>query len=125
RRACEQEAVERAAEAEREAERQREREAYRQAERERLRTLEAEARKRFGADGPLPGDVELADSLSGRCVTRGGRPISWQAALPADIARIGVLQAHRPVLQGDRLRGGTTRARAAAERGPAAAAVNI
>ena len=81
RRAREQEAVERAAEAEREAERQREREAYRQAERERLRTLEAEARKRFGDDGPLPGDVELADSLSGRCVTRGGRPISWQAAL--------------------------------------------
>ena len=67
RRAREQEAVERAAEAEREAERQREREAYRQAERERLRTLEAEARKRFGDDGPLPGDVELADSLSGRC----------------------------------------------------------
>ena len=81
RRAREQEAAERAAEAEREAERQREREAYRQAERERLRTLEAEARRRFGDDGPLPGDVELADSLSGRCVTRGGRPISWQAAL--------------------------------------------
>ena len=70
RRAREQEAAERAAEAEREAERQREREAYRQAERERLRTLEAEARKRFGDDGPLPGDVELAHSLSGQCVKR-------------------------------------------------------
>jgi hypothetical protein len=40
-------------------------------------------------------------------------------------ARIGVLQAHRPILQGDRLRGRTARARAAAERGRAATAVNI
>jgi hypothetical protein len=83
RRAREQEAVERAAEAEREAERQREREAHRQAEIERLRKLEAGARKRFGDDGPLPGDVQLADSISNSEVSRGGKPISWQAALAA------------------------------------------
>jgi hypothetical protein len=81
RRAREQEAVERAAEAEREAERQREREAYRQAEIERLRKLEAGACKRFGDDGPLPGDVELAVSLSNSTVYRARVPISWQAAL--------------------------------------------
>jgi hypothetical protein len=52
-------------------------------------------------------------------------PLVCHELLPADIARIGVLQAHRPVLQGDRLRSGTTRARAAAERDPAAPAVNI
>jgi hypothetical protein len=83
RRAREQEAVERAAEAEREAERQREREAHRQAEIERLRKLEAGARKRFGDDGPLPGDVQLADSISNSEVSRGGKRISWQAALAA------------------------------------------
>jgi hypothetical protein len=83
RRAREQEAVERAAEAEREAERQREREAHRQAEIERLRKLEAGARKRFGDDGPLPGDVQLADSISNSEVSRGGNRISWQAALAA------------------------------------------
>ena len=81
RRAREQEAVERAAEAEREAERQREREAHRQAEIERLRNLEAGARKRFGDNGPLPGDVQLADSISNSQVSRGGKRISWQAAL--------------------------------------------
>ena len=81
RRAREQEAVERAAEAEREAERQREREAHRQAEIERLRNLEAGARKRFGDNGPLPGDVELADSLSNSTVYRARVPLSWQAAL--------------------------------------------
>jgi hypothetical protein len=81
RRAREQETVERAAEAEREAGRQREREAHRQAEIERLRNLEAGARKRFGDNGPLPDDVQLADSISNSQVCRGGKLISWQAAL--------------------------------------------
>jgi hypothetical protein len=72
-----------AAEVERKAQREQEREAYRQADLDRLRKLEARARERLGDDGPLPGDVELADSLSGRNVYRAGTPVSWQAALAA------------------------------------------
>src|SRR5207237_9157512 len=52
-------------------------------------------------------------------------PLVRHELLPADVARIGVLQAHRPVLQRYRPRAGTTRARAAAERGSAATAVDI
>jgi hypothetical protein len=77
------EAAERAAEVEREAQREQKREAYRQADLDRLRKLEARARERLGDGGPLPGDVELADSLSGRNVYRAGTPVSWQAALAA------------------------------------------
>jgi hypothetical protein len=74
-------AAERKAEAERETKRAAEREAHRQAELERLRKLEVQARERFGDDGPLPGDVELADSLSQPLVGRAGRRVSWRAAL--------------------------------------------
>jgi hypothetical protein len=70
-----------AAEEEREAQREQEREAYRQADLDRLRKLEATARERFGDDGPLPGDVELADGLSYPKVYRAGMPVFWQAAL--------------------------------------------
>jgi hypothetical protein len=70
-----------AAEKEREAQREQEREAHRQADLDWLRKLEATARERFGDDGPLPGDVELADGLSYRQVHRAGTPVSWPAAL--------------------------------------------
>ena len=74
-------AADREAEAECEAKRELEREAHRQAELERLRNLEARARKRFGDDGPAPGDVEFADSLSATLVCRAGKRVSWQGAL--------------------------------------------
>jgi hypothetical protein len=73
-------AAERKVEAEREAKREAGREANRQAEVDRLRKLEAQARERFADNGPLPGDVELADSLS-PSLARAGRRVSWQAAL--------------------------------------------
>jgi hypothetical protein len=72
-----QETAERKTEAEREAESEMEREAQRQ----RLRDLEVQACERLGDDAPLPGDLELADSLSKPQVYRVGKPISWLAAL--------------------------------------------
>ena len=74
-------AADRLAEGEREAKREMEREVRRQREFERLRNLEVQAHQRFGDEGPLPGDVELADSLSAALVCREGRKVSWQAAL--------------------------------------------
>jgi hypothetical protein len=68
-------------EAEADARREAEREARRQGELDRLRNLDAQARKRFGEDGPLPGDVQLADSLSATHLHRAGKPVSWQTAL--------------------------------------------
>jgi len=64
------------------AQREAEREAERERERERLRRLEARFFEIFGDDAPMPGDVELASSLSptgaGR---RGGKLVSWRNAL--------------------------------------------
>jgi hypothetical protein len=71
----------RAAWAESEATREMKAEAHRKAEVQRLRKLEATARERFDDDGPLPGDVELAESLSNPMVDKAGMPVSWQAAL--------------------------------------------
>ncbi len=68
-------------EAEADARRQAERKAHLERRREWLRNLEFQARKRFGDDGPVPGDVELADSLSATLVCRAGKRVSWQGAL--------------------------------------------
>ena len=67
-------AASRTAEAERKAKREQERKAH-------LQKIEMRARERFGDDGPLPGDIQLADSISNSQVSRGGKRISWQAAL--------------------------------------------
>ena len=67
-------AASRTAEAERKAKREQERKAH-------LQKIEMRARERFGDDAPLPGDVELAVSLSNSTVYRAREPISWQAAL--------------------------------------------
>ena len=69
-------AASRTAEAERKAKREQERKAH-------LQKIEMRARERFGDDGPLPGDIQLADSISNSEVSRGGKRISWQAALAA------------------------------------------
>jgi hypothetical protein len=74
-------AAERDATAQSEARREAELKTHREAELRRLQDLEARARQRFGDDGPLPGDVELADGLSRILVFRAGRPMSWQSAL--------------------------------------------
>jgi hypothetical protein len=66
-----------------EAEREAKRPAEREAHRERLKMLVAEAIAKFGADAPLPGDFDLADSISSWRVQRAGRLVSWQAALSA------------------------------------------
>jgi hypothetical protein len=76
-----QEAAERAAEGEREAKREMKHEARRQAKVKRFRCVEERARERLGDDAPLPGDLELADSLSLTQVYRVGKPVSWLAAL--------------------------------------------
>jgi hypothetical protein len=68
-------------EAEAEARREAERDAQLGRRRERLRNLEFQAREHFGDDGPLPGDVELAESLSAEWVNRLGRKVSWLLAL--------------------------------------------
>jgi hypothetical protein len=71
----------RAAEAERAAQRAAEDKARRQAHIERLRVVEERARERLGDAAPLPGDVELADSISTSVVSRSGRLVSWHEAL--------------------------------------------
>jgi hypothetical protein len=73
-RAHEQEAAARAAEAEQEAQRAAEKEARRQAY---MQGLEERARERFGNDAPLPGDIELVDSIFEifKPVRRGGSHI--------------------------------------------------
>ena len=70
-------------EVEAEARRQAEHKAELEWRREWLQNLELQAREHFGDDGPLPGDVQLADSISNSEVSRGGKRISWQAALAA------------------------------------------
>jgi hypothetical protein len=57
-----------------------EEEARRRAEIKWLRVLEERARQRFGNNAPLPGDIELANSISKPRVSC-GRSISWSAAL--------------------------------------------
>jgi hypothetical protein len=68
-------------EAEADARRQAERKAQLERRREWLRNLEFQAREHFGDGGPLPGDVELAESLSAEWVNRAGRKESWLLAL--------------------------------------------
>src|ERR1700726_36739 len=68
-------------EAEAEARRQAESKAHLERRREWLRNLEFQAREHFGDGGPLPGDVELAESLSAEWVNRAGRKESWLLAL--------------------------------------------
>jgi hypothetical protein len=68
-------------EAEAEARRQAERKVKLERRREWLRNLELRAREHFGNDGPLPGDVELAEGLSAEWVKRAGREGSWLVAL--------------------------------------------
>jgi hypothetical protein len=70
-----------AAQREAQAEREADREAHQQAELERLQRLEAQALEKFGDDGPLPGDIELADPMSPTRLCRAGKRVSWQAAL--------------------------------------------
>jgi hypothetical protein len=67
--------------AEAEARREAERDAQLGRRRDWLRNLECKAREHFGDDGPLPGDVELAESLSAEWVNRLGRKVSWLLAL--------------------------------------------
>jgi hypothetical protein len=73
--------AEREAAAQSEARREAELEARREAHLRRLQHLETRARHRFGDDGPLAGDVELADGLSATLVSRAGSRVSWQSAL--------------------------------------------
>jgi hypothetical protein len=55
-------------------------EARREAKIKWLRVLEERARQRFGNNAPLPGDIELTNSISKPRVSS-GRSISWSAAL--------------------------------------------
>ena len=64
-----------------EARRQAESKAQLEWRREWLRNLEFQAREHFGDEGPLPGDGELAESLSTEWVNRSGRKESWLLAL--------------------------------------------
>jgi hypothetical protein len=50
-------------------------------ENRRWRDVERQARERLGDAAPLPGDVALADRISGSLVSRAGKRISWLAAL--------------------------------------------
>jgi len=75
------EAAGRAAEAGRAAQRAAEDKARRQAHIRWLRVVEERARERLGDAAPLPGDIELADSISKSTVSYAGRRISWSAAL--------------------------------------------
>jgi hypothetical protein len=74
-------AVERETEAAQEAKREAERVAYQQAELKRLRDLEVRARELFGDIAPLPGDIELANSLSPMRLYCAGMRVSWRAGL--------------------------------------------
>jgi hypothetical protein len=56
-------------------------EARREAKIKWLRVLEERARQRFGNNAPLPGDIELTNSISKPRVSCAGRNISWSAAL--------------------------------------------
>jgi hypothetical protein len=56
-------------------------EARRQANIRWLQGVEARARECLGDAAPLPGDVALAVAISNSWVSRGGKPISWSAAL--------------------------------------------
>ena len=74
-------AAELEAAAQSQARREAELKAQAEADLRRLQDLEARARQHFGDEGPLPGDVELANSLSRTLVYRAGKPVSWQSAL--------------------------------------------
>jgi hypothetical protein len=61
---------------------QAEREAQRAADKiRRLQGVEERARELLGNDAPLPGDIELADSISKPRVSRAGTEIGWLTAL--------------------------------------------
>ena len=85
-------------EVEAEARRQAEHKAELGRRREWLQNLECKAREHFGDDGPLPGDVELAESLS----TVVGQPIGQESILAGGACRGRTLGSQ--VLSADRAR---------------------